>query len=78
MSNSPRPSSEEGRSIPIPLDEKKAHQQHSHESDSGLGTSVSSEEGLADSQTKGECHMPQQYIVALSPPIVSYLSPNNE
>ncbi|KAF4769412.1 hypothetical protein N7455_008323 [Penicillium solitum] len=52
MSNSPRPSSEEGRSIPIPLDEKKAHQQHSHESDSGLGTSVSSEEGLADSQTK--------------------------
>ncbi|KAJ5967500.1 hypothetical protein N7501_003748 [Penicillium viridicatum] len=52
ISNSPRSSSEEGRSIPIPLDEKKAHQQHSHESDSGLGTSVSSEEGLADSQNK--------------------------
>ncbi|KOS47446.1 hypothetical protein ACN38_g1586 [Penicillium nordicum] len=52
MSNSPRSSSEEGRSIPIPLDEKKARQQHSHESDSGLGTSVSSEEGLADSQNK--------------------------
>ncbi|KXG45860.1 Zinc finger, C2H2 [Penicillium griseofulvum] len=51
MSNSPRSSNEEGRSIPIPLDEKKA-QQHSHESDSGLGTSVSSEEGLADSQNK--------------------------
>ncbi|KAJ5372324.1 Zinc finger C2H2 [Penicillium concentricum] len=52
MSNSPRSSNEESRSIPIPLDEKKAHQQHSHESDSGLGTSVSSEEGLADSQNK--------------------------
>ncbi|KAJ5520408.1 Zinc finger C2H2 [Penicillium fimorum] len=52
MSNSPCSSNEEGRSIPIPLDEKKPHQQHSHESDSGLGTSVSSEEGLADSQNK--------------------------
>lgn len=68
MSNSPRSSNGEGRSIPIPLDEKKAHQQHSHESDSGLGTSVSSEEGLADSQIKGGCHMPQEYIVALCPP----------
>ncbi|OQE09386.1 hypothetical protein PENVUL_c006G03237 [Penicillium vulpinum] len=52
MPNSPRSSSEEGRSIPIPLDEKKTRQQHSHESDSGLGTSVSSEEGLADSKNK--------------------------
>ncbi|KAJ5210488.1 Zinc finger C2H2 [Penicillium cf. griseofulvum] len=51
MSNSPGSSNEEGRSIPIPLDEKKA-QQHSHESDSGLGTSVSSEEGLADLENK--------------------------
>ncbi|KAJ5154281.1 uncharacterized protein N7500_009720 [Penicillium coprophilum] len=52
MSTSPRFSNEESRSIPIPLDEKKARPQHSHESDSGLGTSVSSEEGLADSQNK--------------------------
>ncbi|KAI2763036.1 hypothetical protein DTO006G1_2175 [Penicillium roqueforti] len=52
MSGSPRSLKEEGRSIPIPLDEKKSRQQHSHESDSGLGTSVSSEEGLADSENK--------------------------
>ncbi|KAJ5510655.1 Zinc finger C2H2 [Penicillium expansum] len=52
QSNSPRSSNEEDRGIPIPLDEKKASQQHSHESDSGLGTSVSSEEGLADLQNK--------------------------
>ncbi|KAJ6178553.1 hypothetical protein N7519_009014 [Penicillium mononematosum] len=52
MPDSPRSSKEDGRSIPIPLDEKKARQQHSHESDSGLGTSVSSEEGLADSKNK--------------------------
>ncbi|KGO69953.1 Zinc finger, C2H2 [Penicillium italicum] len=52
QSNSPRSSNEEDRSIPIPLDGKKARQQHSHESDSGLGTSLSSEEGLTDSQNK--------------------------
>ncbi|KAJ5780675.1 Zinc finger C2H2 [Penicillium paradoxum] len=52
MSDSPRSSNEEGRSIPIPVDEKKARQQHSHESDSGLGTSISSEEGLVDLQDK--------------------------
>lgn len=75
MSNSPRSSSEEGRSIPIPLDEKKARQQHSHESDSGLGTSVSSEEGLADSQNKGGCHMPQEYIVAILPPYCFLFEP---
>lgn len=72
---SPRSSSEEGRSIPIPLDEKKAHQQHSHESDSGLGTSVSSEEGLADSQNKGRCHMPQECIVAFCPPYCFLFEP---
>lgn len=74
MSNSPRSSNEEGRSIPIPLDEKKA-QQHSHESDSGLGTSVSSEEGLADSQNKGGCHMQKCIVFA---PYCSLLSANNE
>ncbi|CAI7574458.1 unnamed protein product [Penicillium glandicola] len=52
MSYSPRSLNEEGRSIPIPLDEKKIRQQHSHESDSGLGTSISSEEGLTNSQNK--------------------------
>jgi hypothetical protein len=57
MSDSPRSSNEEGCGIPIPLDEKKARQQHTHESDSGLGTSISSEEGLADLKTKGGCHM---------------------
>lgn len=67
MSNSPRSSNEEGRSIPIPQDEKKTRQEHSHESDSGLGTSVSSEEGLTDSQNKGRCHIPQEYIVVLCP-----------
>lgn len=74
-SKSPRSPSEEGRSIPIPLDEKKAHQQHSHESDSGLGTSVSSEEGLADSQNKGGCHMAQEYIVAFCPPYCFLFEP---
>jgi hypothetical protein len=53
MSNSPGTSNEESRGLPIPLDEKKTRQGHSHESDSGLGTSVSSEEGLFESSTKG-------------------------
>jgi hypothetical protein len=78
MPDSPRSSNEDGHSIPIPLDEKKARQQHSHESDSGLGTSVSSEEGLADSKNKGGCHMPKECIACSLFPILSYLSPNNE
>lgn len=53
MSNSPGPADAESRSLPIPLDEKKTRQANSHESDSGLGTSVSSEEGLFESSTKG-------------------------
>ncbi|KAJ5357860.1 hypothetical protein N7541_005018 [Penicillium brevicompactum] len=52
MSNSPGPANAESRSLPIPLDEKKTRQANSHESDSGLGTSVSSEEGLFESSTK--------------------------
>ncbi|KAJ5124413.1 Zinc finger C2H2 [Penicillium bovifimosum] len=52
MSDSPRCSDEEGRGKPIPIDEKKARRQHTHESDSGLGTSISSEEGLTDSENK--------------------------
>jgi hypothetical protein len=55
MAHSPITSNEESRSLPIPLDEKKTRQEHSHGSDSGLGTSVSSEEGLSESSTKGTC-----------------------
>lgn len=64
MSDSPNASNEESRSIPIPVDEKKARQQHNHESDSGLGTSISSEEGLTDLQNQGECHMASNPIIA--------------
>jgi hypothetical protein len=53
MPDSPSSSNEESRGLPIPLDEKKNRQEHSHGSDSGLGTSISSEEGLSESSTKG-------------------------
>ncbi|CAG7971537.1 unnamed protein product [Penicillium olsonii] len=52
MSDSPALPNAEARGMPIPLDEKKTRQAHSHESDSGLGTSISSEEGLFESSTK--------------------------
>ncbi|KAJ5555282.1 Zinc finger C2H2 [Penicillium sp. DV-2018c] len=52
ISDSPRCSTEEGRGKPIPLDKKQARQEHTHESDSGLGTSISSEEGLTDLTNK--------------------------
>lgn len=59
VSTPSKPSSEDGYDL-FPLEKKEQQQQqqqepeHGHESDSGLGSSVSSRESLADPSEKGK------------------------
>jgi hypothetical protein len=48
------PSVDDGDELSGSEDEKTSHQNHSHESDSGLGTSVSSVESDSAEESKGE------------------------
>lgn len=49
------PSGDEVNELSSSDDEKMTRQSHSHESDSGLGTSVSSVESVSSDKSEGEC-----------------------